>query len=128
MNQDLRIAVVGAGLIGRQHAQRAMDHPRMELDCVVDPLLQPAAEAVASGAIGDPVAVTGPALFYKPDEHFDAAPWRRIAGTRGSVSVPALPMRTYEGKASWWEPFTATTLPIQPIEVPTGLTVGPLPP
>ena len=169
MNQKLRIAVVGAGLIGRQHAQRVMAHPQMELAYVVDPFLQPAdaafgpgtivtadlgkalsevdgaifatpnalhcegalaaitagvpalvekpiadtlqaaeqmvsvaeaadvpllighhrrhsplldaaAKAVASGAIGNPVAVMGSALFYKPDDYFDAAPWRRQAG------------------------------------------------
>jgi predicted dehydrogenase len=293
MDQNLRIAVVGAGLIGRQHAQRVMAHPRMELAYVVDPFLQPpdaafgpgttvtadlgqalrdvdgaifatpnalhregalaaitagvpalvekpiadtvqaaeqmvavaeaagvpllighhrrhsplldaAAKAVASGAIGDPVAVMGSALFHKPDDYFDSAPWRRqagggpilinlihdvddlralcgeivrvqatssnairrfavedtaaitltfangalgtfivsdtaasgrsweqtsqenpsyatvpdedcyhIAGTRGSISVPTMRLRAYEGKASWREPFTATTLPVQ---------------
>ncbi|GAA3685024.1 Gfo/Idh/MocA family oxidoreductase [Arthrobacter ginkgonis] len=293
MGQKLRIAVVGAGLIGRQHAQRVRDHPQMELAYVVDPFLQPAdaafgpgtivtadldkalgevdgaifatpnalhcegalaavdagvpalvekpiadtlqaaermvavaeaadvpllighhrrysplldaaAKAVASGALGNPVAVMGSALFHKPDDYFEAAPWRReagggpilinlihdvddlralcgeivrvqatssnatrgfavedtaaitltfangalgtfiisdaaasgrsweqtsrenpsydtapdedcyhIAGTRGSISVPTMRLRTYEGKASWWEPFTATVLPIR---------------
>lgn len=290
MSRSLRIAVVGAGLIGRQHARRVREHPGMELAYVVDPSLPPAeagfgpetavlaepdgalrdvdgailatptalhregalaaiaagvpvlvekpiadtveaaeqvvaaaeaagvpvlvghhrrhspllaraAEAVASGAIGDPVAVMGSALFRKPDDYFAAASWRteagggpvlinlvhdvdalrvlcgeivrvqavagsaargfavedtvaitlsfangalgtfllsdaaasprsweqtsrenpgydtapdedcyHVAGTRGSISVPTMRMRTYRGEASWAEPSTVTTL------------------
>ena len=32
------------------------------------------------GLLGSIVAVTGTALFYKPDHYFDEAPWRRRAG------------------------------------------------
>lgn len=290
MSRLLRIALVGAGLIGRQHARRIREHPGMELTHVVDPFLDPAdadafgppavsgdleralaevdgvvlatpnalhlegalaavgagvpmlvekpladtvaaaehivaaaeaaavpvlvghhrrhspllaraAEVIASGAIGDPVAVMGSALFAKPDDYFEAAPWRReagggpilinlihdidclralcgeivrvqavaghavrgfavedtaaatlvfangalgtfvvsdaagsarsweqtsrenpsydadddedcyhVAGTRGSISVPTLRLRTYRGSASWWEPATVSTL------------------
>ena len=28
-----------------------------------------------------------------------------IVGTRGSLSVPTMRMKTYEGRQSWWEPF-----------------------
>ncbi|GAB3275128.1 hypothetical protein GCM10027563_01550 [Parasphingorhabdus pacifica] len=165
------------------------------------PLLATAVEAVAGGAIGNPVAITGSALFHKPEEYFETAPWRtrtgggpilinlihdidnlralcgeitrvqavssnrtrgfdvedtvaitltfangalgtfilsdaaasalsweqtsrenpsyttaddencyHIAGTRGSLSVPTMRMRTYAGEASWWEPFTVQDL------------------
>jgi predicted dehydrogenase len=290
MQRRQRIAVVGAGLIGRQHARRVLAHPRLELRRVVDPYADPvdvptgpdtvlvadlgtvlgdvdgvvlatpnaahregalaaiaagvpvlvekpiadtpaaaeeivaaaeasgvpvlvghhrrhspllarAAEIIASGAIGQPVAVMGSALFRKPDDYFETAPWRtetgggpilinlvhdvdslralcgeivrvqavagsaargfsvedtaaltlsfangalgtfivsdaaasarsweqtsgenpgydraededcyHVAGTRGSLSVPTLRLRTYEGAPSWWEPAVVTTV------------------
>ena len=39
-----------------------------------------AVAVVQSGALGDLVAVTGSALFYKPDAYFDEGPWRRQPG------------------------------------------------
>lgn len=292
MTRKLRIAVAGAGLIGRRHASRVLRHPRLELAYVVDPYVDPAdapsgpdtalvadlgmalgdvdgvvlatpnsahrdgalaaiaagvpvlvekpiadtlaaaeeivtaaeasgvpvlvghhrrhspllsraAEIIASGVIGDPVAVMGSALFRKPDDYFESAPWRReagggpilinlvhdvdglrllcgeivrvqavagsaargfavedtaaltltfasgalgtfivsdaaasarsweqtsgedprydragdedcyhVAGTRGSLSVPTLRLRTHEGTASWWEPATLTAVAV----------------
>lgn len=44
------------------------------------PMLQRARELIAEGQLGDLVAVQGSALFYKPDDYFDAAPWRREVG------------------------------------------------
>lgn len=44
------------------------------------PLLRAARDIVANGRLGPLVAVMGSALFYKPDEYFDAAPWRRAYG------------------------------------------------
>jgi predicted dehydrogenase len=44
------------------------------------PLMRRAREIVQSGVLGPLVAVTGSALFYKPDGYFDEAPWRREAG------------------------------------------------
>ncbi len=44
------------------------------------PLLQVAREVVRQGRLGRLVAVMGSALFYKPDDYFDAAPWRRELG------------------------------------------------
>jgi predicted dehydrogenase len=32
-----------------------------------------------------------------------------IAGTRGSLSVTTMRVKTYEGERSWWEPFTSAT-------------------
>lgn len=290
MKRTLRIAVVGAGLIGRQHARRVLGRPRLELRYVVDPFADPAGvptgpatalvadlqralgdvdgvvlatpnaahrdgalaaiaagvpvlvekpiadtleaaeeivtaaeasgvpvlvghhrryspllaravEIIGSGAIGDPVAVMGSALFRKPDDYFETAPWRteagggpilinlvhdvdalralcgeivrvqavagsaarglavedtaaltlrfasgalgtfivsdaaasarsweqtsrenpgydtaededcyHVAGTRGSLSVPTLRLRTYAGEASWSERSTVTTV------------------
>ncbi|MFC7403307.1 Gfo/Idh/MocA family protein [Citricoccus sp. GCM10030269] len=288
--EPLRLAVVGAGLIGREHAQRILDRQDMELSFLVDPfvdakdhpfagrttlvadlaealphvdgailatpnhlhesgalscidagvpvlvekpladtpqaaerivtagesrgvpvlvghhrryspLLEKAVEAISAGVIGRPVAVMGSALFSKPDAYFDAAPWRQqagggpilinlihdmdnlralcgeivrvqatssnqargfevedtaaltltfangalgtfivsdsaasarsweqtarenpsydfaddedcyhLAGTRGSISVPTLRVRSYEGEASWWEKSAVTSL------------------
>jgi predicted dehydrogenase len=44
------------------------------------PLLEAAARTVAAGTLGRVVAVQGSALFSKPDDYFDAAPWRREPG------------------------------------------------
>lgn len=44
------------------------------------PVLAKAREIIASGVLGDLVAVQGSALFYKPTEYFDAAPWRQQPG------------------------------------------------
>ncbi|MDN7142353.1 Gfo/Idh/MocA family oxidoreductase [Pseudomonas sp. JQ170] len=43
-------------------------------------ILDKAREVIAEGVLGNLVAVMGSALFYKPDDYFDAAPWRREAG------------------------------------------------
>lgn len=43
-------------------------------------ILEKAREVLAEGMLGKLVAVMGSALFYKPDDYFDAAPWRREAG------------------------------------------------
>jgi predicted dehydrogenase len=32
-----------------------------------------------------------------------------IVGTRGSLSVPTMRLKIFEGKPSWWEPFTTST-------------------
>jgi predicted dehydrogenase len=44
------------------------------------PVLAAAVEAVRSGLLGPVVAVQGSALFYKPDDYFDVASWRREPG------------------------------------------------
>lgn len=160
-------------------------------------------ELIASGALGQLVAVQGSALFYKPDDYFDDGPWRReagggpvminliheidnlralcgeiafvyaiasnatrkfqvedtaavvlkfvngavgtfllsdtaaatssweqtsgenssyaraadqdcylIAGTRGSIGVPTMRLRTYRGAPSWWHPFDVEVLAV----------------
>ncbi|MNZ39402.1 1,5-anhydro-D-fructose reductase [compost metagenome] len=43
-------------------------------------ILAKARELIAEGLLGNLVAVMGSALFYKPDDYFEAAPWRRKAG------------------------------------------------
>ena len=47
---------------------------------VHSPILRRAREIVQSGALGDVVAVSGSAMFYKPDSYFADAPWRTQAG------------------------------------------------
>ena len=44
------------------------------------PILAQARAVVQSGRLGPIVAVIGAALFYKPDDYFDQAPWRREPG------------------------------------------------
>ncbi len=47
---------------------------------VHSPILRAACGAIADGEIGDVVAVTGSALFFKPNDYFAAAPWRSRPG------------------------------------------------
>jgi predicted dehydrogenase len=44
------------------------------------PLLAQARRIVQEGTLGRIVAVTGSAMFYKPDSYFEQAPWRRQPG------------------------------------------------
>ena len=44
------------------------------------PIMAKAREVVASGVLGKLVAVTGSAMFLKPDHYFIEAPWRREPG------------------------------------------------
>jgi predicted dehydrogenase len=44
------------------------------------PLLAKAREIVQGGVLGPLVAVTGSAMFYKPDAYFDDGPWRKEPG------------------------------------------------
>ncbi|NWF07388.1 Gfo/Idh/MocA family protein [Pseudomonas salomonii] len=44
------------------------------------PILAKAREIIGEGVLGDIVAVQGSAMFYKPDDYFDAAVWRRQEG------------------------------------------------
>ena len=41
--------------------------------------------------------------------HYDDEDAYHIAGTRGSLSVPTMRVKIFEGKRSWWEPFTTST-------------------
>jgi predicted dehydrogenase len=44
------------------------------------PIMTAALETIKSGRLGRLVAVTGCALFFKPDHYFSQAPWRREPG------------------------------------------------
>lgn len=44
------------------------------------PILRAAKGVIDSGTLGNLVAVTGAAMFRKPDTYFDEAPWRRLPG------------------------------------------------
>lgn len=44
------------------------------------PIMSKARAAIDAGALGDLVAVTGSAMFYKPADYFDAGPWRTQLG------------------------------------------------
>ncbi|WP_311197182.1 Gfo/Idh/MocA family oxidoreductase [Aliiroseovarius crassostreae] len=51
-----------------------------------NPLIRKAHEAVSGGEIGDVRAVHVNCWFYKPDDYFDTAPWRKKLGA-GPISV-----------------------------------------
>ena len=44
------------------------------------PILHAACEVIRSGILGPIIGVIGSAVFYKPDDYFDEAPWRRQPG------------------------------------------------
>jgi predicted dehydrogenase len=44
------------------------------------PILRAARDVIESGVVGRLVAVTGAAMFRKPDAYFDESPWRRRLG------------------------------------------------
>lgn len=43
-------------------------------------IISKAKAVIDSGQLGRIVTFTGTALFYKPDDYFEAAPWRKVAG------------------------------------------------
>jgi predicted dehydrogenase len=51
-----------------------------------NPLIQKAASLIHGGAIGRVRAAQSTCWFYKPDDYFDAAPWRKCLGA-GPISV-----------------------------------------
>ena len=51
-----------------------------------NPIIQKSAELIREGAIGQVRAAQVTCWFYKPDDYFDVAPWRKKAGA-GPVSV-----------------------------------------
>ncbi len=59
----------------RTRAKLLVGHHRVH-----SPLLATACAIVRSGKLGRLVAVTGSAMFYKPESYFDEAPWRRQPG------------------------------------------------
>ena len=51
-----------------------------------NPLIKKAKAMIEEGKIGDVRAVQGTCWFYKPDDYFDEAPWRKLTGA-GPISV-----------------------------------------
>ena len=51
-----------------------------------NPLIRKAKELIEAGEIGDVRAIQASCWFYKPDEYFDVAPWRKLKGA-GPISV-----------------------------------------
>lgn len=61
--------------IAGSHARMLVGHHRAH-----SAILAQAREVIRDGVLGDLVAVSGSATFYKPAGYFDAAPWRREIG------------------------------------------------
>ncbi|MEJ8826045.1 Gfo/Idh/MocA family oxidoreductase [Variovorax humicola] len=61
--------------VERSNARVLVGHHRAH-----SPILAKAREVIQQGALGKIVAVTGAALFYKPDNYFEDASWRRQRG------------------------------------------------
>lgn len=61
--------------LAQTHARLLVGHHRAH-----SPILECARQIIREGVLGDLVAVQGSAMFYKPDDYFDAAPWRRQVG------------------------------------------------
>lgn len=171
------------------------------------PIMREAQALVRGGTLGNLVAVTGSAMFYKPDDYFEAAPWRTqvgggpmlinlihdihnlrmlcgeidavqafasskargfpvedtvaislrfasgvlgtfllsdtaaaarsweqtaredssypsypdedcylIAGTRGSLAIPTMRLKTYSNEQSWWQPFSSSQLNVARVD------------
>src|SRR2546430_7608734 len=59
----------------RANARLLVGHHRLH-----SPILHKAVEVIKSGVLGPIVAVMGSAVFYKPDNYYDEAPWRRKPG------------------------------------------------
>ena len=51
-----------------------------------NPIIQNAKELIAAGKIGEVRAVHTTCWFYKPDDYFEQAPWRKLKGA-GPISV-----------------------------------------
>ncbi len=71
---------VGEGIRLRDAAERANARVLVGHHRLHSPILQRAREVIRQGTIGPIVAVTGSAMFYKPDSYFDQGPWRRQPG------------------------------------------------
>ena len=71
LTEGMRLAEAAA----RTDAKILVGHHRAH-----SPLMLRARELIQQGELGEIVAVTGCALFYKPDSYFAAAPWRTQKG------------------------------------------------
>src|SRR5256885_7901980 len=68
-----------AALAERSGARVLVGHHRAH-----SPIMARAAALIAQGRLGRLVAVTGAALFYKPDAYFEEGPWRREADRKST--------------------------------------------
>jgi predicted dehydrogenase len=53
---------------------------------------------------------SGENMSYANDDDEDCY---HIAGTRGSLSVPTMRLKVYDGEPSWWEPFTSSVADVE---------------
>ncbi|MEA5455917.1 Gfo/Idh/MocA family oxidoreductase [Sinomonas sp. JGH33] len=65
-------------------------------------------DAAAAAASWEQTSRENPAYAHADDEDCYL-----IAGTRGSLGVPTMRLRTFAGDASWWEPFESRTAAVE---------------
>lgn len=72
---DLESGVELCKIVEARNAKVLVGHHRAH-----SPILAQAKALILDHALGDLVTISGSATFYKPDDYFDASPWRRQPG------------------------------------------------
>jgi predicted dehydrogenase len=122
MTSPVSIAVAGAGQIGRRHLEEIDASGSAQIGAIVDPFA--AAQEVAD-TFGVPLYTSPAELFEadKPDRRHPrhARVTRRLPtrtattspAPQGSLSVPTMRLKVYEGERSWWQPFESSTIELE---------------
>ncbi len=121
MTDGVRMAVAGAGLIGRCHVEEGAGCRSTRLAAVVDPaaavVLTSAGGALGTSLLSDVAA--SPRSWEQTLEENASCPshpdedCHHVAGTAGSLSVPPMRLRAHPGRRSWWEPFETSTVEVR---------------
>ena len=120
MTDGVRIAVAGAGLIGRRRVEEVAACRSTRLAAVVDTaavVLTVAGEALGTSLLSDVAA--SPCSWEQTSGENASCPSHpdedcyHVAGTAGSLSVPTMRLLVHPGPRSWWEPFETSTVEVQ---------------
>ena len=68
---------------------------------------------VLSDTAASPRSWEQTSLENKSYDSFPDEDCYHLAGTRGSLSVPTMRLKVYEGTPSWWEPLTSSTIELE---------------
>lgn len=90
-----KLAIFGAGLVGRQHVARVAAHPQLELAAIIDPAmagqaieLETGGSTIIDAALNDPSAIDGAIIATPNDTHKDLAIWLIEAGVPVLIEKP----------------------------------------